>query len=65
MVHSALEPGLNRGGGVICVFLAKIKIEFRQPPNLILEGCRRLFPKKVVNFEQKKVPPKKNYFFMF
>ena len=40
-------------GGVICVFLAKMKIEFRQPPNLILEGCRRLFPKKMVNFGQK------------
>ena len=24
------------GGGVICVFLAEIKILFRQPPNLIL-----------------------------
>ena len=35
------------------MLLAKIKIEFRDPPNLILEGCRRLSKKKMVNFDKK------------
>ena len=66
---SSLVPGILVGS-----FLSQILscsrwgcyfFEFRYPPNLILEGCRRLFKKKNVNFEQKKIPPKKNYFSCF
>ena len=32
------RPAPKIRGGVTCVFLAKMKIEFRQPQNLILPG---------------------------